>query len=68
VKAYSVESFVHRQNLKLLKKQLEAPANEAQRKMLLRLFAEEEAKGEQLVGEGEAAVLDPGQCEAGAIR
>jgi hypothetical protein len=68
VKAFSVESFVHRQNLKLLKKQLEAPANEAQRKMLLRLLAEEEAKGEQLVGEGEAAVFDPGQCEAGAIR
>jgi hypothetical protein len=45
----SLESFVHRQNLKLFKKQLEAPTNEAQRTMLLRLLAQEQAKGERLV-------------------
>ena len=39
----------HRQNLKLFKKQLEPPTNEAQHKMLLRLLAEKEAKGKQLV-------------------
>jgi hypothetical protein len=41
-----VESFVHRQNFKLLKEQLEAPTNEAQRKMLLRLLADEEVEAE----------------------
>jgi hypothetical protein len=44
----TVESFIHRENIKLFKKQLEAPTNEAQRKMLLRLLAEEKAKAEQL--------------------
>ncbi|HLO22128.1 MAG TPA: hypothetical protein VK193_01730 [Methyloceanibacter sp.] len=43
------ESFAQRENLKLLKKQLEAPTDEARRKMLLRLLAEEELKGEQWV-------------------
>jgi hypothetical protein len=42
------ESFVHRQNLKGLNKQLEASTNEAHRKMLLRLLALEEARDEQL--------------------
>jgi hypothetical protein len=42
------ERFVHRQNLKLLKEQLEAPVNETQRKVLLRLLVEEEAKAEAL--------------------
>ena len=42
------ERFVHRQNLKLLKEQLEAPINETQRKVLLRLLVEEEAKAEAL--------------------
>jgi hypothetical protein len=39
-----MERFIHRQNLKLLKKQLEAPTDDARRRMLLRLLAEEEAK------------------------
>lgn len=43
-----MERFIHNQNIKLFKKQLEAPTNEAQRQMLLRLLAEEQAKGEQL--------------------
>jgi hypothetical protein len=43
------ESFAHRENLKVLKKQLEAPTDEAQRSMLLRLLAEEEAKGSSWV-------------------
>lgn len=40
-----MERFIHNQNIKLFKKQLEAPTDEAQRKMLLRLLAEEQAKG-----------------------
>jgi hypothetical protein len=48
-----MQHFIHRENLKLLKKQLEATTDEARRWMLLRLLAEEEAKGEQLGEEGE---------------
>ncbi len=48
-----MERFIHRQNLKLLKKQLEAPTDDARRRMLLRLLAEEEAKNEQLGDEDE---------------
>ena len=50
-----MQHFIHRENLKLLKKQLEATTDEARRRMLLRLLAEEEAKGEQLGDEGETA-------------
>jgi hypothetical protein len=42
----SLENFVHDQNIKTFREQLEAPTNEAQRKMLLMLLAEEEAKAE----------------------
>jgi hypothetical protein len=44
----SVESFVHSENIKSFKKQLEVATDDAQRKMLLRLLAQEEAKAEQL--------------------
>ena len=49
-----MERFIHDQNIKLFKEQLEAPINEAKRKMLLRLLAQEEAKGEQLVAKPKA--------------
>ncbi len=42
----SLENFVHSQNIKAFKWQLEVPTNEAQRKLLLTLLAEEEAKVE----------------------
>ena len=41
------------------KKQLEAPTKEAQRKMLLTLLAEEEAKEQQLVAKPKHGPLDP---------
>jgi len=47
-----MQHFIHRENLKLLKKQIEATTDDARRRMLLRLLAEEEAKGEQLGDEG----------------
>jgi hypothetical protein len=56
------ESFVHRQNLKGLKKQLGASTNEAHRKMLLRLLALEEAKDEQFGDEGQTGARLPTQC------
>jgi hypothetical protein len=43
----TVESFIHRENIKLFTKQLEAPITEDKRKMLLRLLAQERAKGEE---------------------
>ena len=49
-----MERFIHDQNIKLFKEQLEAPITEAKRKMLLRLLAQEEAKGEQLVTKQQA--------------
>ncbi len=48
-----MERFIHRENVKLLKKQLAATTDEAQRRMLLRLLGEEEAKNEQLGDESE---------------
>jgi hypothetical protein len=50
-----VESFIHSENIKNFKKRLEAPTDDTQRKMLLTLLAEEEAKGEQLVAEADIA-------------
>jgi hypothetical protein len=52
-----VENFIHRENVKNFKKRLAAPTDETQRTMLLRLLAEEEAKGEQLVAKPNTAVL-----------
>lgn len=49
----SVEKFIHVENIKNFKKRLESVTNEAQRKTLLTLLAEEEAKAKQ-AGEGEA--------------
>jgi hypothetical protein len=42
----AVESFVHRENIKNFKKRLKTPVDDTQRKMLLTLLAEEEAKAE----------------------
>jgi hypothetical protein len=39
-----VESFIHSENIKNFKKRLEAPTDDAQRKTLMTLLAEEEAK------------------------
>jgi hypothetical protein len=40
-----MENFIRRENLALLRKRLAETKNEAQRKIILRLLAEEEAKG-----------------------
>ena len=48
-----VERFVHSQNIKNFKKRLEAPTDDTQRKMLLTLLAEVEAKAPNLRGEVE---------------
>jgi hypothetical protein len=42
----SVESFIHRENIKNFKKRVEASTDDAQRTTLLRLLAEEKAKAE----------------------
>ena len=39
-----MEEFIHAQNLALFRKRLAEPCDEAQRKMLLKLLAEEEAR------------------------
>jgi hypothetical protein len=43
----SLEEFINRENIKNVRKRLEAPADEAQQKILLKLLAEEEAKARQ---------------------
>ena len=43
-----VESFIHRENIKNFTQRLEAPTDDAQRKTLLTLLAEEKAKAEHL--------------------
>ena len=49
----SVEKFIHVENIKNFMKRLESVTDEAQRKTLLTLLAEEEAKAKQ-AREGEA--------------
>ena len=44
----SVASFIHRENIRNFKKRLEEATDDAQRKTLLALLAEEEAKAAQL--------------------
>lgn len=39
-----MERFIHRQNLALFKKRLAEPCDDAQRRVLLKLLAEEEAR------------------------
>jgi hypothetical protein len=39
-----MEQFIHRQNLAHFRKLLAQPTDEAQRRMLMKLLAEEEAK------------------------
>ena len=43
-----MEKFINRENIKNLKKRLEAPADEVQRQTLQKLLAEEMAKSQQL--------------------
>jgi len=43
-----MKKFIIRENIKIFKKRLEAPANEAQRQTLSKLLADEEAKSLQL--------------------
>ncbi|MDO8399313.1 MAG: hypothetical protein Q7T45_15980 [Bradyrhizobium sp.] len=40
----TVESFIHRENLALFRMRLAEPHDDAERKVLLQLLAEEEAK------------------------
>jgi hypothetical protein len=54
-----MERFIHRENLKLFRQQLEATTDEARRRMLLRLLAEEEAKNDQLGDEWSIAATEP---------
>lgn len=39
-----MEGFIHRENLALFRKRLAEPCDDAQRQLLLKLLAEEEAK------------------------
>jgi hypothetical protein len=43
-----MERFINRENIKNFKKRLEAPADEVQRRTLLKLLAEEIVKSQQL--------------------
>jgi hypothetical protein len=42
------QQFLHQENIKIFKKRLEAVSDEAQRRTLLTLLAEEEAKAARL--------------------
>jgi hypothetical protein len=46
-----VEKFIHRENIKNFSKRLETATDDAQRKTLLTLLAEEKAEAEQLSAE-----------------
>ena len=48
-----MEKFINRENIKIFKRRLKTPADEAQRQTLLKLLAEEQAKSQQL-SEGKA--------------
>ena len=41
---FGIERFIHRENLALFRKRLAEPHDDAERKVLLQLLAEEEAK------------------------
>jgi hypothetical protein len=62
----SVEKFANRESIKGLKRQLERTTDEAQRKTLLALLAEEEAKREQLSNEADPDP-DPGNKEKSLV-
>ena len=49
-----MERFIHRQNLALFRKRLAEPCDDAQRRVLLKLLAEEEAR-ELVSNEAKAA-------------
>jgi hypothetical protein len=42
---YSMKAFIHRENLALLKRRLAETQDDATRKMVLKLLAEEETRG-----------------------
>jgi len=42
----AMQAFIHRQNILFFRKQLAEAPNEARRRLLLKLLAEEEAKGQ----------------------
>lgn len=50
------EKFIHEENIKIFRRRLSVATDEAQRKMLLKLLAEEETRAAQL---GDAAIADP---------
>jgi hypothetical protein len=49
-----MDRFIRRENLALFRKRLAEATTEEQRKVILKLLAEEEAKGGVLGGQGEA--------------
>jgi hypothetical protein len=65
----SVKSFVHNENIKNFKKRLEAVTDDAQRRVLLTLLAEEKAKAEPLAKSKQPtqapreARLNDGRCQ-----
>jgi hypothetical protein len=56
-----MERFIHDQNIKLFKKQLDAETNEARRNMLFRLLAEEKANGKKLEAKAKEVMDRPKQ-------
>jgi len=54
-----MEGFIHRENLALFKRRLAEPCDDAQRRLLLKLLAEEEAKELPLEQANAAAVGSP---------
>ena len=56
-----MERFIHKQNMELFRKQLDAETNEARRNMLLRLLAQEEANGKRLEAKAKEIMIGPSQ-------
>ena len=56
-----MERFIHKQNMELFRKQLDAETNEARRNMLLRLLAQEEANGKRLEAKAKEITIGPSQ-------
>lgn len=56
-----MELFIHKQNMELFRKQLDAETNEARRNMLLRLLAQEGANGKRLEAKAKEITIRPRQ-------
>jgi hypothetical protein len=56
-----MERFIHKQNMELFRKQLDAETNEARRNMLLRLLAQEETNGKRLEAKAKEITIRPSQ-------